>query len=175
MPSTNNSAPATTTRASSVETLSARKGVNVPITPGALFGRFSTLMQNNAGQIVFSTTLTDDPNDPNNNVTTANDLALYAFDPVLGLMQVAREGDSLAAIGINMTLTGSWLTMFTTANAEGGANALSDNGWLTFRVTGTALAGFTDTAAIVRTQLPSPGTSALLAGGLLALLRRRRA
>jgi hypothetical protein len=162
---------------SSSDTLIAREGSNVPVAPGALFGgSFSNVVQNNAGQIVFSTTMTDDLADPNNNVTTSNDLALFAWDPILGLSLVAREGDSLAPIGLNMTLTGSWLSMNTNANVEGGAFALSDTGWLTFRASGTALPGFTDTSAIVRTQVPEPATAGVVAaaGGLLALRRRRR-
>ena len=53
----------------------------------------------------------------------------------MGMALIAREGDSLASIGINMTVTA--FSLFNAANAEGGANALSDNGWLTFRVSGT--------------------------------------
>ncbi len=163
-----------TTLGSASDSLIAREGSAVPITPGALWGTsFGSLMQNNAGQLVFQTTLLDDPSNPNDNVTASNDLALFAWDPVDGYILVAREGESLASIGINLTLTGSWLGLFNTANADGGANALSDNGWLTFRVSGTALPGFTDTSAIVRTQVPAPGTAfGLLVGGI-ALLRRR--
>ena len=146
---------------------------------GALFGTsFSNLLQNNANQLIFSTTLLDDPNNANDNVTTSNDLALFGWDPVGGYSLIAREGDNLSSIGINMTLTGSWLSMFNTASTEGGAYALTDNGWLTFRVAGTALPTFSDTAAIVRTQLPAavpePGTLTMLAAaGALALCRRR--
>lgn len=162
---------------SASDNLIAREGSNVSATPGALFGSsFSNLVQNNAGEIVFSTTLADDPNDPNNNVTTSNDLALFSWDPNNGLSLVAREGDDLTSIGINMTLTGSWLSMNTNANTEGGAFALSDTGWLTFRVTGTANSGFTDTSAIVRTLIvPEPASLGLIA--LLAPVvggRRRR-
>jgi hypothetical protein len=161
---------------SSSDDLIAREGSNVSVAPGALFGNgYSTLLQNNAGQIVFSNTLTDDPNDPNNNVTTSNDLALFAWDPNAGLSLVAREGDSLASIGLNMTLTGSWLSMNTNPNVEGGAFALSDSGWLTFRASGTALAGFSDTSGIVRTQIvPEPASVGLLALLSPLMMRRRR-
>jgi hypothetical protein len=140
-------------------------------------GSFNNLVQNNAGQLVFSTTLLDDPNDSDNNVTTSNDLALFSWDPNAGLSLVAREGDSLASIGLNMTLTGSWLSMNTNPNVEGGAFALSDTGWLTFRVSGTPLNGFTDSAGIVRTQIvPEPASLGLLALlSPLAMRRRRRA
>ncbi len=158
------------------DTLIAREGSNVPVLPGSLWGTsFSNLLQNNAGQMVFSTTLLDDPTDPTNDITTANDLALFAWDPTAGLMMIAREGDSLASIGINMTLNSSWLSMYTSANNDGGANALADNGWLTLRVSGTPLAGFTDNTAIVRTQIPAPGSAiALLVGGCAMLRRRTR-
>lgn len=175
--SSNDSVLVRSTLGSAADTLLAREGSAVPITAGALWGTsFGTILQNNAGQIVFSTTLLDDPSNPNDNVTTANDLALYSWDPVLGLSLIAREGDVLSSIGINMTLTGSWLGMFTSANADGGANAFADNGWLSFRVSGTALPGFTDNTAIVRTQIiPAPGAAfGLLIGGA-TLLRRRRA
>lgn len=164
---------------SSGDTLLAREGSNIPVVPGAMWGTsFGNLMQNNAGQIVFSVTMLDDPNDPNNNVTATDNEALFAWDPGMGLALIAREGESLASIGLNMTLGNSWLGMFNQANSEGGANAFTDNGWLTFRVSGTALPGFTDTAGIVRTQVvPEPATLCALAmaGGLGAMRRRRRA
>jgi hypothetical protein len=163
---------------SSSDTLVAREGSAVPVVAGALFGTsFSNLLQNNANQLVFSTTLLDDPNNANDNVTISNDLALFSWDPVSGYSLIAREGDNLSSIGINMTLTG--INIFNTANTEGGAYALTDNGWFTFRAAGTALSGFTDNAAIVRTQItqiPEPGTLAMLAAagaGALALCRRR--
>lgn len=174
--SANASVLLTTSLGSSTDALIARQGSNVPVLPGALFGTFSNLLQNNLGQLIFSTTLTDDSLDPNNNISTANDLALFSFDPDLGLSLIAREGDVMSSIGLNMTLTGSWLTMNNLANSEGGAFAFSDSGWLTFRATGTALSGFTDTAAIIRTRvLPTPGTGALLMTGLAVVARRRRA
>lgn len=165
-----------TSLGSSSDTLLAREGSNVPIVAGALWGTgFPNLIQNNADQLVFSTTMLDDANDPNNNVTTANDEALFSWDPNFGLALIAREGDSLASIGLNLTLGANWVGVFSFANNEGGANALTDNGWLTFRVSGTALPGFTDTAGIVRTQIvPEPATMGLGALALPLLMRRRR-
>jgi hypothetical protein len=171
--SANDTVLSRTSLGSASDTLIAREG-SASVVPGALWGtNFSDIMQNNADQIVFTSILLDDPNDPNNNVTAANDQGIFAWDPNMGMAMIAREGDSLASIGINMTVTS--INLFNAANADGGANALSDNGWLTFRVSGTALAGFTDTSAIVRTQVPEP-TSAIalfVAGGLMALRRRR--
>lgn len=159
---------------SSSDNLLAREGGSVPVLPGALWGTsFFNLLQNNAGQIVFASTLLDDVSTSTNDITTANDLALFAWDPTAGYMMIAREGDDLSSIGINMTLTGNWLSMFTSANNEGGANALSDNGWLTFRVSGTPLPGFTDSTAIVRTMIPAPGSALGLLIGGCAMLRRR--
>ena len=162
-----------TSLGSANDSLVAREGSSAAPVPGALWGaNFSDLLQNNADQIVFSSILLDDPNDPNNNVTTTNDQGLFAWDPNVGMSLIAREGDSLASIGIDMTVTA--INLFNQANAEGGANALSDNGWLTFRVTGTPLAGSTDTSAIVRTQLvPEPAVIGL-AALLLPLMGRRR-
>jgi hypothetical protein len=130
-------------------------------------------MQNNANQMVFMTTLRDDANDPNNNVTTANDSAIFAWDPSMGMSLIAREGDNLSSIGLNLTVTG--MNLFNSANVEGGAYAFTDNGWLAFRVNGTPLPGFPETSGIIRTQVPEP-TSAIalfVAGGLMALRRRR--
>ncbi len=164
-----------TTQGSATDTLIARQGSTVPAIPGALWGTFSNVLQNNAGQIVFSSTMLDDPSDSVTAVTTANDLALFVWDPTIGYLLLGREGDNLSSVGINMTLTGSWISEFTNANAEGGANALSDNGWLTLRVSGTALAGFSDNQAIVRLQVvPEPTSAGLLCAAGLTVLRRRR-
>jgi hypothetical protein len=148
---------------SSTDTLLAREGsqvrdpaTNNVIVPGALYGDFSSLQQNNTGQVVFIATLADDPNDPTNNVVSGvNDQALMAWDPVRGLMLVYRKGDSLSSIGINFVPTNIFTasSAINAANAEGGSNMLSDTGWLVFGVS-TTLSG--ENSAIIRTRISAP-------------------
>ena len=69
------------------------------------------------------------------------DIWAKAFRSINGFRGKSSFYTWIHSIGVNMTLTGSWLTMNTNANVEGGAFALSDTGLLTLRATGTALAG----------------------------------
>jgi hypothetical protein len=162
---TNDSAIVRTTLGSSTDSLLARKGDNVKdpatntlIVPGALYAGFDTLEQNNRGQIVFRANFVQDPNDPNHTITAGlNDQALFAWDPVGGLMLVCRRGDDLSSLGITFTVN----TITTpssasnAANAEGGSSVFTDNGWLTFAIS-TPLTGTLDNSAIMRTRISSP-------------------
>jgi hypothetical protein len=162
---TNDSAIVRTTLGSATDTLLARKGdpVRDPasgavIVPGALYGGFDTLEQNNRGQIIFRAVLVDDSNDPNNDVVAGlNDLALFAWDPARGLMLVSRRGDDLLSLGISFTVDDITTpsTASNASSAEGGSYVFTDNGWLTFAIS-TSNTGTLDNSAIMRTRITSP-------------------
>jgi hypothetical protein len=147
-----------TTLGSSTDTLLVRQGspVTDPVShavviPGALCGsEISGLQQNNAGQLIFIVSLTDD----GSGTTFAgyNDHALMAWDPVQGMMLVYRTGTDLS----NLVGFQPDTVDLTTAhsNAEGGSNELSDNGWLVFGVS-TAAAGPSN-SALLRAKFPAP-------------------
>jgi len=128
---------------------------------GVLFGSALNILFNNADQAVFTTVLTGA------GVTTANDRALFAWDPTDGLMLVAREGQDL--FGITVTSFGT----FGTASGEGGSQGLSDNGWLAFNIGGLDASG-ANASAVIRTNIPAPGAAFLLGLGGLAISRRKR-
>ena len=116
-------------------------------------------------------------------VTTANDAALWAWDPLEGLFPVVREGDlvTLSPGDVRTVSTFSLATAHQLVNMDnafwpigtgGVASGLNDAGQLTFGLR------FTDgTSAVVVTTVPAPGTLVGLVGAwaLGANRRRRRA
>jgi hypothetical protein len=153
------------------ETLLAREGDAVPVLSGALWGNaFGSLQQNNPGQLAFVASLTDAGGGV---ITPSNNQALFAWDPTGGMQLLLQTGTDLTSMGIPMLCTSISLVS-DTANAEGGSNVLSDSGWLVFRASGTALNGSGVTDSLIRTQIPAPGSTALLLAGLGVMARRRR-
>jgi hypothetical protein len=154
--SANSSVLIRTTLGSSTDTLLARQGspVTDPATgavviPGALYGsEISGLQQNNAGQIIFIVSLTDDGS---GTTFSSNDHALMAWDPVAGLKMVYRKGTDISNLVGFQPDTIDLVTA--KANAEGGSNELSDNGWFVFGVS-TAAAGPAN-SALLRAKFPA--------------------
>jgi hypothetical protein len=152
-----------TTLGSSTDMLLAREGSPVTdpasgrvVIPGALWGDVfevngSYFQQNNAGQVLFIASLTDD----GSGTTFAgyNDHALMAWDPVQGMMLVYRTGTDLSNL-VGFQPDAIFLGVGTRANAEGGSNALADNGWFAFGV--SANIASSPNSAILRTRFPAP-------------------
>jgi hypothetical protein len=155
--SANSSVLLRTTLGSSTDTLLARQGnpVTDPVThavviPGALYGsEISGVQQNNAGQIIFIVSLTDDGS---GTIFSSNDHALMAWDPVQGLKMVYQKGTDLSNL---VGFQPDFIDLITAkANAEGGSNELADNGWFVFGVSSSA-PGPAD-SAIIRAKFPAP-------------------
>lgn len=140
-------------------TLLAREGDAVPGIADAFFGAPTNVIMNNLGQVVFTSTMTG------SGVAANNNWSVWAWDPSLGLVLVAREGVNYFGY-----LSGS-PSYDVDGNGEGGANAFNDQGCIALRIP-----GLNGEQAIVTTCIPEPTTGLLLlALGGVGLIRRRRA
>jgi hypothetical protein len=139
--------------------LIAHAGDHAPGTPAnvnyAFGGDFDL---NDAGQLVYSFFLLGD------SVTSANDQALFAFDPVLGNMLIAREGDPFDVGGGELrTIAGA--IGFRFGSSDDLATGLANDGTVAFRLT------FTDgSSGIFTTRVPEPVAFAPLTVIALTLL-----
>jgi hypothetical protein len=156
--SSNNTAVVRTVLGSATDTLLARKGSPVTdpvsgtvIVPGALYGGFDSLDQNNAGQIVFRASLADDGS--GTTFPGFNDEALMAWDSAHGLVLVYRTADNVAGLSFTPDDITTPSTAGQASNAEGGSFVLTDNGWLTFAVS-QSIALWVTPQAIIRARLP---------------------
>lgn len=138
-----------------------RRGEQVSfMAPGVVWGDVFSPMLNNAGQIVFNTSISGD------GITSANDRLLVAWDPSTGFFPILQEGDTAFGVLISdFDYNGD-------GNGEGGFNALSDSGWLTVAIRSAGSSNVN--SAVVRIQIPAPGTGCVALLGLAALGRRRR-
>jgi hypothetical protein len=136
--------------------LIAREGIQVPgASAGVQFASFGFPALNDIGQGAFSAVLRG------TGVATANDNALFAFDPTLGTVLIAREGDLFNVNGELRTIQSVGFL----ENERG----LNDLGQLAFGLS------FTDgTNAIFVASIPEPTGLALLALAGSALCARRR-
>ena len=136
--------------------LIAREGNQAPGTSaGVQFASFDFPALNDLGQGAFDAVLRG------TGVTTANDNALFAFDPSLGTILIAREGNHFDVNGELRTIQS-----VTFLDQERGLN---DLGQLAFSL------AFTDgSSAIFIAAIPEPTSLALLALSGSALLARRR-
>jgi hypothetical protein len=100
----------------------AREGSNVPEGTGQ-FWNFDDLSFNNRGQAVFEATLKLTANG------NSDDVGLYFYDPVDGLMKIAREGDTL--LGSKITLVAYASFGVNTVNIEG--TGLNDAGQVAYQ------------------------------------------
>jgi hypothetical protein len=154
----NNNVLLRTALGSSTDTLLVRQGSRVAdpatgtvIIPGVFCGsEISGLQQNNAGQLMFIVSLTDDGS--GTTFYGVNDHAVMVWDPVQGLMLVYRTGNDISNLVGFQPDTVDLITAH--ANAEGGSNELSDNGWLVFGVS-TAAPGPAN-SALLRARIPAP-------------------
>jgi hypothetical protein len=159
--------------------LAVREGQAIPGYSGLTLGSTVALltsapMLNNKDQFVFEGSLAG------TGVTTANDNALFAWDPNDGLMMLLREGDSAAlsvsglsgTIGNNTNSITPFAYTFGGGNGEGGTAGFSDTGWLTLNLT-LQTAGISN-INVIRTQVPEPASLGLLSlCGFLATRRRK--
>ena len=140
-----------------------REGQLAPGAPaGFVFGDLATVrpVLNELGQFAFIA-------DAQNAAGTVTRRGLWAWDPGLGLMKIAIQGESLTlAPGVTRTVStvqGNFDAAFT------GARSLNDAGQLVFQATFTD-----DSQAILKTNVPEPAAALLLGcGGLLLMARQR--
>jgi hypothetical protein len=121
---------------------------------------------NDAGQVALQMNLAG------SGVTTANDVALYLFDPILGPVMIAREGNLFdVGGGVFRTIADEGI-QFAAGRNDDTINGLSNNGTLVFRLTFTNGSSGIFTANV---PVPEPAALSLLALGTTVLhLRRRR-
>lgn len=147
-------------------TLIAREGEIAFGTAGAIFASFSgaTFAMNELGQILFTGGLSG------GDVSgTTNNSAFYVWDHSAGLQMVLRKGDSFTVAPGDVRTISSW-TIQGGDNANGGCL-----GWNSDGVVGMRLVFTDNTDAVIRmTNVPTPGSFALFAGGLALATRRRR-
>jgi hypothetical protein len=149
--------------------LIARGGDAAPGAGGASFSStflYTTLstvpatnaLLNNSDQVVFQNVLSD------------GRTGLFAWTPTDGLFPLLFTGDT-SILGSNYPLSSFSYTL--SSNADGGVQALNDNGQFVLRVASTANGG---NNAIIVLQVPAPGAAGAIgfaAIGLLATRRRR--
>jgi hypothetical protein len=129
--------------------LIAREGDEAPGTgPGVTYRFGGDVTINDAGQVAYSFFLSG------TDVTSVNDRGVFAFDPVLGNMLIAREGDLFDVGGgdVRTIADGGVALGFQQA---GGAplTGLADDGRVAFRLR------FTDgTSGVFTAVIPEPGT-----------------
>lgn len=146
-----------------------------PAFNGVLMSDQSSVIMNNNDVVVFQTTLAGA------GVTTANDRAIFTWDPWSGLSLVLREGTNIGTNGLGISSQADFVVSTfgyaTDGNAEGGSLALADshNGISYLALTATSVDPAASLKSIVlRIAIPTPGSASLLAlGGLLAARRRR--
>ena len=145
--------------------LIARKGSAAPGTPpGVNFAFLNDPTLNDLGQVVYFASLSGI------GVTTANDRGLFAFDPVLGALVIAREGDLFdVGDGDFRTIAHDGIGFFAGASDDRGTS-LSNNGTAVFSLL------FTDgTRGIFTAAVPEPASALSLSViPAAALLTRRR-
>jgi hypothetical protein len=119
---------------------------------------------NNVGQLAFQVSLTGP------GVTSTNNSALFGWDPVAGLIAVARSGDTMATpFGTKTIASFGTVSSTATGTEDGRASVLAGNGNFAFTVV------FTDLfEAVYLTQIPTPGVLPLLGLAGACAARRRR-
>lgn len=144
--------------------LVAREGDVAPGTAGAVFNNMTGnfIQSNSVGQVLFQSNFVTGTGD----ATTANDSALYAWDPFGGLTLVAREGDTVqVGPGDIRTITSWGGVQFT--NGDSDSLSFTADGTLTLRVS------FADTTSgIMTVRIPEPASLLLLVLGGLFVRRR---
>jgi PEP-CTERM motif len=98
-------------------------------------------------------------------VTSANDGALYLFDPVLGPIKIAREGDQFDIGGGVMRTIADGGIVFSAGYNDDFVNGLSNTGKLVFGLKFT-----NGTSGIFTTTVPIPEPTTLALLGLVGLL-----
>ena len=118
---------------------------------------------NDAGQVAYMAILSG------SGVSSANDLGLYAYDPTLGDLLIAREGDLFDVGGGDLrTISGGNGISFLFGRNDDARTLLSNNGLLVFELT------FTDGSnGIFTAAVPEPTAVSVLAIAAVALRRRR--
>jgi len=124
-------------------------------------GSGSSAITNALGQVVFQASISG-----TGITSNVDDRCLFAFDPNVGLILVARTGSSMTP----NTGVATQFSYYGTVNGDGTSYALSDTGWLAYR--GSDSFG---NNVIFRTQIiPAPATALVGLASLLAVGRRRR-
>jgi hypothetical protein len=98
-------------------------------------------------------------------VTSANDAALYLFDPILGPIKIAREGDQFDIGGGVMRTIADFSILFSGGHNDDFMNGLSNTGKLVFGLKFT-----NGTSGIFTATIPVPEPSAFLMSALVCLL-----
>jgi hypothetical protein len=144
-----------------------RAGDPAPGTPaGVTYSSFdSTLALNEAGQLVYRARLTG------SGVSFANDLGLFAYDPNLGSVLVARTGQLFDVGGGDLRVIDVNGIGFVAGQGVDTQTGLSDDGQLAFSLV------FKDGSGVFITSVPEPSWGTLLAlsaSSLWGCGRRRR-
>ena len=158
-----NDFPLVLAAADGTATFVAREGAAAPGTqPGVAYGIILDPDLNNAGQVAFVSTLTGA------GVTAANDRGLFLYDPTLGPILIAREGD-LFDVGGGDLRTISPTGIAIADSPFYNRSSLGDDGRLAFALY------FTDgTSGVFVATVPEPGCAAGVVAAAALLLRRRR-
>jgi hypothetical protein len=127
--------------------LVAREGSAAPGTPaGVNYSDIGTPALNDAGQVAYYSALTG------SGVTDANNSALFAFDPTLGSVLIAREGDLFAVAAGDLRTVANSGMRFLGGRGDDTVTGLSSDGTLAFRLS------FTDgTSGIFTALVRLPG------------------
>lgn len=138
-----------------------------PLGGDALFNSFSSIQMNGVGQMVFSSLLIN-----GNGIfggPGGNNSILMGWDPVAGLMQIARTGDSFTVAPGDVRTISSIGGNTTTGGQDGRNIGLNNSGQFALMLS------FTDgSAGIFVATIPTPSAAALLGLSALAGFRRRR-
>ena len=121
----------------------------------------SSAIANALGQVVFQGSIAG-----TGITTNVDDRCLFAWDPNVGLILVARSGSQMTP----NTGVATSFSYYGSANGDGTSYALSDTGWLAYK--GSDSFG---NNVLFRTQIiPAPATALVGLAGLVAVGRRRR-